>query len=116
MGSHKGAPGARYSRHFRALESRWGPFDPIAREYAAAVSALFVAFRSATETLQAAQATRERSGNRRPHPKELERLKKRQGMAFRSYDQALTRLEALSGGAKKPMNVAEVLARRGEAP
>jgi hypothetical protein len=53
-------------------------------------------FAQATMELAELEGKRRVGRGRRPSVQAIERLRKRQGVAFQSYDAALTRLEALA--------------------
>ena len=79
-----------------ALAQRYGPFDAFSRQYASSVAALFVEYRSATEALHDAQRQRREGKGRRPNQQMIDRLQKRAGLCWDSYDRALTKLQELS--------------------
>jgi len=95
--SHTGARGHWYREHYRALQQKHGPFDPVAREYAGAVAAWWVEFRTDTLALESAEQERREGKGRRPSTSAVARLKKRAGLSWGSYDAALRRLELLAG-------------------
>ena len=65
------------------------------RSYAAGAAVLWVEFQKATRALKTAEETRAKGKGRRPNAAALERLKRRQGLSWQSYDQAIRRLEEL---------------------
>ena len=92
---HQGQRGWAFDQHFKALAKRFGPFDEFTRHYASSVAALFIEFRSASEALQDAQRQRQVGKGRRPNQLAINRLQKRAGLCWQSYDAALQRLEDL---------------------
>lgn len=113
---HRGTTGRLYAAHYAALVERFGPFDELGRDYAGAVAALWVAFRLATEGVKAAEAQRAKGKGRRPSAAGVERLRRRQGLAWGSYDQAVRRLEQLAGDRKAPSLGAYLASRGAEQP
>lgn len=83
--------------HWRSLKAKYGPFDGPTRAYAQAVTAMWWSFAQATMELAELEAKRRTGRGRRPSVQAIERLRKRQGVAFQSYDAALARLEAFAG-------------------
>jgi hypothetical protein len=51
LGYHGGTKGRWYAEHYQDLAGRFGPFDSVLRSYAGSVSALWVAWREATEAV-----------------------------------------------------------------
>lgn len=105
--------------HFRALRAKLGPFDPVTRAYADAVTAMWWSFAQATMELGELEGKRRTGRGRRPSVRTIERLRKRQGIAFQSYDAALARLEQLAKPRKAttPADlVAQLHARGGARP
>jgi transposase InsO family protein len=66
--------------------------------YAQAVTAMWWSFAPATMELAELEAERRPGRGRRPSVQASERLRKRQGVAFQSYDAALARLDELAAG------------------
>jgi hypothetical protein len=95
LGNHIGRSGRWYDEHFRALKSKFGPFDPMLRSYAGSVSALYVGWRESTEAVARGQWLRQKGKGRRPSVAQIERLKRRQGLAWISYDAALRRFQEM---------------------
>lgn len=112
--SHAGARGRWFREHYRALESRLGTFDPVCREYAGAVAALWCEFRTDTLALEAAEQARRVGQGRRPSTQAIARLKKRAALSWGSYDAALRRLEELM--AKRPRTTTFADTVRGQQP
>jgi len=102
LGNHGGAAGKWFDTHYRALLARLGPFDAMTRDYAGAAAALWVQFREATAAVKAAQEARANGKGRRPSTAAVERLRRRQGLSWQSYDQAVKRLEELSARRAAP--------------
>jgi hypothetical protein len=98
FGRHDGASGRWYQEHYRALLQRFGPFDALVRSYAAGAAVLWVEFQKATRALKTAEETRMKGKGRRPNAGAVERLKRRQGLSWQSYDQSIRRLEELTSG------------------
>jgi hypothetical protein len=96
FGRHEGAAGRWYHAQYQALVERFGPFDAITRSYAAGAAVLWVEFQKATRGLKAAEEARRDGKGRRPNAAAVERLKRRQGLSWQSYDQAVRRLEELA--------------------
>jgi len=96
LGNHGGAAGKWYDSHYRALRQRFGPFDEITRQYVGGVAVLWVQFREVMVAVKVAQEARANGKERRPSASAVERLRRRQGLAWGSYDQAVRRLEELS--------------------
>lgn len=94
--SHSGKRGRLYQAQFAALRERYGPFDAVARCNAAAAAVLWVEFQTATAAVQAAEDVRARGKGRRPSAAGIEKLKRRQGLSWGSYQQAERRLEELA--------------------
>jgi hypothetical protein len=94
--------------HWRSLKAKYGPFDGPTRAYAEAVTAMWWSFAQATMELGELEGKRRNGRGRRPSVQAVERLRKRQGVAFQSYDAALRRLEELAGSRKAP-TIAEVI-------
>lgn len=93
---HRGPRGYWFRAHYRALEGKHGPFDPVTREYAGAVAAWWVEFRGDELALEEADHARREGKGRRPSTSAIARLKKRAGLSWGSYDAALKRLEELT--------------------
>jgi hypothetical protein len=103
LGYHGGVTGRWFQAQYVALERRLGPFDPILRNYAGAIAALWVTFRQDATALQDAERARRQGRGRRPSTQAISRLKKRQGLSWGSYDAALRRLEELAAQ-RRPQN------------
>lgn len=101
--SHKGAKGHWFREHFRAIEMRLGSFDPVCRDYAGGVAALWCEYRTDVLSLEVAETARADGHGRRPSVQAIARLKKRAALSWGSYDAALRRLEELM--AKRPRTV-----------
>jgi hypothetical protein len=91
--------------------------DSVTLAYAQAVVAMWWSFAQSTMELAELEAKRRAGRGRRPSVQAIERLRKRQGVAFQSYDAALRRLEELAGrrGHGDPLDqvLAELHAERG---
>lgn len=109
-----------FCRGWAALEQRLGvALEPFLTETAAAVE-FGLQWQDVTGELRQAQEARQRGKGRRPTASRIASLRKRQGLSWQSYDQAVRRLEELvapkrrRGRAGQPSgqgpNVAEQLA------
>jgi hypothetical protein len=96
MGYHGGVSGKWFHRHVMGLKERYGPLDQAGLDYAAAVASLWVTYRQASRSLAEVQRKRDVGRGRRPNLQAVERARKRQGLAFASYDQALRHLRELT--------------------
>ena len=92
----RSAEASRFRREFRAVEKRLGPFDAVALHYAAGTVVFGIEFQTATAAVQRAQDARTNGKGRRPTAAAVERLKRRQGLSWQSYDSAMRRLEELT--------------------
>jgi len=101
-GRHDGARGRAFHVQFKALEARYGPFDPLTRQYAAGAAVQWAEFQASSRDLQAAELARATGRGRRPSAALIARLKRRQGLAWGSYDQAVRRVEELAVRTKRP--------------
>lgn len=111
----KGTPTATRAC-LEGLKAKYGPFDSVTRSYAQAATAMWWSFAQATDELRQAEEKRRSGKGRRPSAQAVERLRKRQGVAFNTWDQALTRLEQLASRARRtPETPAELLAQLSEA-
>lgn len=111
LGKHDGMPGKWYREAWLALVGEMGPFTPLQRLEAGRVAVLWVQVRTTTEALQAAHRQRREGKGRRPSPREIERLSRRQGLADASYSQALERLKELTAATPRKPMPADVVAR-----
>ena len=114
LGSHAGRPGKVFRRAYDAVEAEYGPFTALGRLEASRVAAAWVNFDAATRALEAARTTRTTGTGRRPSPRDIERLARRQGLADSSYSQALDKLRELVAR-RKPLTLAEQLSQEGDA-
>lgn len=96
FGSHAGARGRWYAGHYAALVAKFGPFDPMVRQFAGSVAALWSEWRSDTVAVEEAERARRNGKGRRPSVQAVARLKKRAGLSWGSYDAALRRLEGMA--------------------
>lgn len=99
---HRGPRGVAFRRQYLALVERYGPFDKLATQYAGSVAALFVDWKAAVESLDAARSERERGRGRRPGPGAIRSLQRRAGLAWMSYNAALERLETMTTANRRP--------------
>jgi hypothetical protein len=88
----RSASACAFRRDYAALDRRLGPFDGVAN-FATGVIVLGLEFQDATRELKTAQEARQRKKGRRPSEQAIERRKRRQGLAWQSYAQALRELE-----------------------
>lgn len=98
-------------RFYAALAEAFPLTTPLVRHEAARVALLRVLAQNATRALLDAQRARAKGKGRRPNPRAIERLARRQGLADASYSQALDKLRELAGRRPQP-TLAEVLGRR----
>lgn len=83
---------------YRDLEAGLGPFDAFAAAYARIVVRLGLDVERAQADLAATERRRAEGRGRRPHAREVERGRRRVGLAFTTWDAALRRLAELAGG------------------
>lgn len=102
LGNHGGARGKSFDAHYRALRARLGPFDGVTRDYASATAAAFVAYLDAEVAVTRATRLRDGGRGRRPSVQALERLRRRQGLSWGTFDGALRRLEELAASRPRP--------------
>ena len=95
--------------HYRALDERYGPFDAVTKAYALAETAMWWGFELATAAVMEGEQKRREGKRRRPAAQAVERLRKRQGLAYGSFDQALRRLEELARPTRKAASPADVM-------
>jgi hypothetical protein len=106
---HRGPDGVAYRRYYAALAEELPLATPLLRLEASRAAMLGVLALNATRALTAAQA-KARGNGRRPSPRAIERLARRQGLADGSYSQALDKLRELFAR-RKPVSLAERLSR-----
>ena len=94
---HRAPEGVIYRRVFAALAEELPLATPLLSLEASRVAMLGVLALNATRTLVAKQAHARHGKGRRPSPREIERLARRQGLADASYSQALDKLRAVVG-------------------
>jgi hypothetical protein len=92
--------------YFQSLATKYGPFDTPTRAYAQAVASMWGVFAQATEDLNVAEVKRQTGRGRVPPVAAIERLRRRQALAFGSWDQALRRLEDLTRAASSSISAA----------
>ena len=92
----RSAEAAHFRRECQALEKRLGPFDDVTLQYAVGVVTFSLAFQSDSKARQRAELARTLGKGRRPTVAAIERLKRREGLSWGSYDQAMKRLEELA--------------------
>jgi hypothetical protein len=117
LGRHDGARGRAYRRAYSALEAEFDLTSPLAKLEAGRVSLNWCHLQTATESLEAARRAREEGRGRRPSPRTIERLARRQGLANADFSQALAALRELVGTQCPPASIADLVTRRqGERP
>jgi hypothetical protein len=82
--------------YYRSLEARFGPLDRVTHASAHAETLMWWAFIRASEAMAKSEKKRDEGRGRRPSLRAIERLMKRQGLAFGSYSQALDKLRELA--------------------
>ena len=102
LADHSGADGRAFDAHYKALVARLGPFDEVCRAYASGVAACWIEWQRSTRDLDRARHNRETGTGRRPNQGAIQRLQKRQGLAWQSYDSALHRLAELASTQRAP--------------
>jgi hypothetical protein len=112
LGSHSGARGRAYRRAFNALVAEFDLASALARLEAGRVAVAWVNLEASSESLEAARRAREEGRGRRPSPRTIERLARRQGLADQSYAQALAALRELVGAQRPPAPIADLVARQ----
>ncbi|MBI4628066.1 MAG: hypothetical protein HY729_05105 [Candidatus Rokubacteria bacterium] len=89
--------GRSYRQAYRVLVADLGPLDtPLLRLEAGRVAVAFVNYEAATRALMEARQLRRQGRGRRPSPRDVERLSRRQGLADQTYTSALDRLRELA--------------------
>jgi hypothetical protein len=88
----RSASACAFRRDYAALDRRLGPFNGVVN-FATGVIVLGLEFQDSTRELKTAQEARQRKKGRRPSEQAIERKKRRQGLAWQSYAQALRELE-----------------------
>jgi hypothetical protein len=84
----------------------------LARLEAGRVAVAWTNLEAATESLEAARRARETGKGRRPSPRTIEGLARRQGLADTSYAAALDKLRELVGAQRKPATIADLVTRQ----
>lgn len=87
----------RLWKFYRGLERRFGPFDPVARQYARLAAEAWWNARHASETAMAAAEKRRDGKGRRPKAQLVDRQMKRAGLNVGTFDELVKRLEGLAG-------------------
>jgi hypothetical protein len=85
-----------HGTYMKQLEQHYGPLDPLGADYASLVAFLRVSLAESMKRYSKASSDREHGRGRRPAVHDVNRLLKRVGLDFGSFDQALRRLEALA--------------------
>lgn len=85
-----------HDRYVGQLAAHYGPMDALAADYAELVAFLRVSLAESMRRYASASSRREHGRGRRPALDQVNRLLKRVGLDFGSFDQALRRLEELS--------------------
>lgn len=111
LGRHDGRDGQRYRRAYAALAEEFGPFTSALLRFEAGRTAVaMVNLTLATEALATARRARDRGKGRRPSPREIERLARRQGVSDASYSAAVAHLRELVAHADQGQDLARALA------
>jgi hypothetical protein len=95
LGRHDDARGRAYRRAYTALAAEFDLASALARLEAGRVAVAWVNLEASSESLEAARRAREEGRGRRPSPRTIERLARRQGLANADYSQALSQLREL---------------------
>ena len=98
LGRHDGTRGRAYRRAYNALAAEFDLGSALARLEAGRTAVAWTNLEAATESLEAARRAREEGRGRRPSPRAIERLARRQGLANADYSQALNQLRELVAG------------------
>src|SRR5262249_45370951 len=113
LANHNTLEGRQLRRAYHALESECGPFtSDTLRFQAGRVALLEVNLTASSRALDAARRARATGKGRRPSERRIERLARRVGLDDGSYQAALDKLRELSAARRKPVSLAEELARR----
>jgi hypothetical protein len=112
LGRHDGARGRAYRRAFNALVAEFDVTSPLAKLEAGRTALAWTNLEAATESLEAARRAREEGRGRRPSPRTIERLARRQGLANADYAQALAALRELVGAHRQPATIADLVTRQ----
>src|SRR5262245_21312264 len=107
---HRTAEAVAHRRLYAVLVSEFPLTTALLRYEASRVATLGVLATKATRALCDAQRARANGRGRRPSPREIERLARRQGLADASYSQALDKLRGLAAH-RTPTHPDELLAR-----
>jgi hypothetical protein len=107
------AKAVAFRRDYRMLDKQLGPFDEAMLPHAAGVVIFQHAFQDATREVQRMQEARAHGRGRRPTAAAIERLKRRQGLSWQSFDQARRRLEELAASNPKRGSLADLLSEPG---
>jgi hypothetical protein len=100
-----------YKAQYRSLAQRFGPFtDGVSRSYAAGAAMQWVRFKQAARRATLDQKQRESGRGSRPSASAVERLKRREGLAWQSYDMAVRRLEEIVKARPRTSTLAQLLA------
>ena len=101
----------RLRAHYHALEAQLGPFQGRVWDLAWSETTLWWTWREVDAELAAVRSKREQKRGRRPSAWAVERLRKRQGLAWQSWTQAVALLED-AVAKRKPASIAELVAER----
>jgi hypothetical protein len=115
LGRHDGLEGAVFRRAWASLVGEFGQPEPrsLLRLEMARAAVACVNFEVATRALVDARRAREKGRGRRPSPRAIERLCRRQGLADGSYSQALDKLrELVAGRNAQPASISDLVARQ----
>ena len=90
-------PARRRKRaHYQQAVNRFGVLTGLTRDLAIAETELWWVFTEASQELAHVETKRRHGRGRRPNVAAIEKLRRRQGIAFQSWDAALKRLEELA--------------------
>jgi hypothetical protein len=110
LGNHQGRRGKWYREVWTALQAEFGHLDGLRRLEAGRVALAWVQLRVATEAMEDARRRAVTGLGRRPGPRDLERLARRQGLADASYSQALAGFtERMRAQPRKPKSGMDLL-------
>jgi hypothetical protein len=96
LGRHDGAAGRAYRRAYDTLAAELGPLTSSLLRFEGGRAALaMVNLEVASAALAAARRAREQGRGRRPSPREIERLQRRQALQDQTYSATVDRLRDL---------------------
>jgi hypothetical protein len=116
LGREDGPEGSLARRTWDALRMEFDLSRPLARQLAGRVIVATVNADASTRALATARRQREHGRGRRPFPRVLERLARRQGLDEGTLGQALDRLRAVAPAARNGAGVLDAYRQRVQAP